>query len=153
MAENRGHGINDSVRDKMTTSKHPRKQRKAIHNMPIHKKRKALSAHLSSDLRKRYNYKIRNVPLVKGDIVKIVRGDASRKVGNRTIDIKGAEAQVAKIYPDSMTVGLEGINVAKSDASEVSRKIHPSNLVIVKLNLTDAYRKKKLEEIVGGVVE
>ncbi len=111
-------------------------------NAPLHRKRKMISSHLSDELIKKYN--VRSMPVIKGDIVKVNRGD---------IGIKGKEAEVVKVYTKSMKVALEGVNIAKADASEVARKIHPSNLIIVKLNLTDQKRKDKLEKLSGGVVE
>lgn len=108
-------------------------------NAPLHRKRKMVSSHLSDELIKRYN--VRSLPVVKGDIVLVMRGDEH---------MKGKEAEVVKVYTKSMKVALEGINIAKADASEVARKIHASNLQIVKLNLTDQKRKEKLEKLSGG---
>ena len=125
----------------MTTSKLPRQQRKAMYNAPLHKKRKMIASHLSDELIKRYN--VRSLPVVKGDIVKVLRGDEV---------IRGKEAEVVKVYSKKMKVALEGINIPKADASEVARQMHPSNLIIVKLNLTDQKRKEKLEKLSGGTV-
>lgn len=122
----------------MTTSKHARAQRKAMYNAPAHKKRKMIASHLSDELM--YKYGVRSLTVVKGDIVKIMRGDA---------DMKDTEAEVVKVYTRDMKVALEGINIKKADASEVSKKIHASNLLIVKLNLTDPKRKAKLEGMEG----
>ncbi len=123
-----------------TTSKHARSQRKALYNAPLHQKRKFITSHLSEELRKKYG--IRSIPVVKGDIVRIMRGDA---------EIKDKEAEVVTILTKEMKVSLEGINIKKADASEVSKKIHPSNLLIVKLNLSDPMRKAKLEDFEAKV--
>ena len=112
-----------------------------MYNAPLHKKRKMVASHLSDDLIKKYN--VRSLPVVKGDIVLVSRGDEH---------MKGKEAEVVKVYTKSMNVALEGINIAKADASEVARRIHASNLIIVNLNLTDPKRKEKLEKLSGGGV-
>ena len=125
----------------MTTSKHARAQRKAMFNAPLHKKRKMIASHLSDELFEKYG--VRSLPVIKGDIVKIMRGD---------IDMKDKEAEVVRIYTKEMKVALEGINIKKADASEVSKKLHPSNLLIVKLNLSDQKRKEKLDFLSGGEV-
>ena len=54
------------------SSKQPRKQRKYAANAPLHLRKKFVSANLSKDLRKKQGK--RNIPLRKGDIVKIMRG-------------------------------------------------------------------------------
>ena len=126
----------------MTKSKLPRTQRKTMYNAPLHQKRKMVASHLSDELIKKYN--VRSLPVIKGDIVKVMRG---------SVDIKDKEAEVVKVYTKSMKVALEGINIAKADSSEVARRIHPSNLLIVKLNLTDQKRKDKLDKLSGGVLD
>ena len=125
----------------MTTSKHARAQRKAMFNAPLHRKRKMISSHLSDELFEKYG--VRSLTVIKGDIVRIMRGD---------IDMKDKEAEVVRIYTKEMKVALEGINIKKADASEVSKKIHPSNLMIMKLNLSDQKRKEKLEFLSGGEI-
>ena len=54
-----------------------RKQRKYRHNSPLHIKHKFLSSNLSKELRK--EYKVRNIPVRKGDSVLILRGDFKKK--------------------------------------------------------------------------
>ena len=144
MAQNSGHGLDDSVSDIMVSaSKQPRKQRRARYNAPPHKKRKLMSSHLcgdsGNDLIKQYN--VRSLPVVKGDLVRVVRGDE---------DIVGKEALVTDIFVNNMKIGLEGINVKKADQSETARKIDPSNVIIVKLNLSDPKRKEKLDKLKEG---
>ncbi len=126
-----------------TTSKHARSQRKALYNAPLHQKRKFIASHLSKELREKYG--IRHIPVVKGDIVRVMRGSAQ---------IKDKDVEVVTIHTKEMKVSLEGVNIKKADASEVSKKVHPSNLQIVKLNLSDPMRKAKLEEFearAGGI--
>jgi large subunit ribosomal protein L24 len=112
-------------------SKQPRKQRKYLANAPLHLKRKLLSVNLSKELRKKY--KRRNIPLRKGDTVKIMKGKFKKKQGKVIgVDIKNSK------------IKIEGIMVKKQDGSKVNVKIHPSNLQIIELNLED---KRRIREI------
>jgi len=125
------------------SSKQPRKQRKGRATAKPHNKRKLISAHLcgdsGNDLIKQYN--CRSLPVIKGDVVKIVRGDE---------DILGKEALVTDIFSRNLKIGLEGVNIKKADGTEIARKISPSNVIITKLNLSDARRKEKLERLKEG---
>lgn len=117
-------------------SKQPRKQRKFLANAPLHIKRKFLSANLSKELRKKYS--TRNLPLKKGDTVKIMRGKHKKKQG-KVIDVK---IKLLKIY-------IEGIQVKKQDGSKVPIALRPSNLQIIELNLEDKKRSKFLKDVVN----
>jgi large subunit ribosomal protein L24 len=114
-------------------SKQPRKQRKRFYNAPLHLKRKFLSAHLANDIIVRY--KRRSIPVVKGDMVKIMRGDFAGQTG-----------KVRKVNVKEGTVEIEGITITKADGKKVSRPIHASNLLITKLNLADPWRRRKIGE-------
>ncbi|MQY53948.1 MAG: 50S ribosomal protein L24 [Methanosarcinales archaeon] len=112
-------------------SKQPRKQRKARYNAPLHIRHKFMSAALSDELRDKYGK--RSFPLRKGDTVRVVRGDDKGKEGKvRTVDLKGEK------------ITVEGVVVARSDLSEVPRTVHPSNVVITKLELKDKLRESAL---------
>ncbi len=113
-------------------TKQPRKQRKALFNAPLHKRHKLLSAPLSKELRK--EYKRRSFPVRKGDTVKIVRGD-----------FKGVEGVVQKVLLKRGRIYVAGATIAKADGSERFYPIHPSNVIITKLDLKDEKRKKALE--------
>ncbi len=102
-------------------------------NAPLHIKRKMLSAHLSADLRKEYGK--RSARVCKGDTVTIVRGNE---------DIRGLEGKVVAVDTQTGRVAVEGVTINKADGSAEVRPIHASNLVIVKLNLDDAWRKEAL---------
>ena len=52
-------------------SKRPGKQRKYSANAPLHLKKKFVSVNLSKELRKKYEK--RNIPVKKGDMVKIMK--------------------------------------------------------------------------------
>ncbi len=117
-------------------SKQPRKQRKYRANAPLHIKRKLLSAHLSKELRKKYNK--RSLSLRKGDKVRVLVGDFKGKTGViESIDLRKEKVLV------------RGIEVVKKDGTKVMRPINPSNLEIIELNLDDNKRKKILERKKG----
>jgi len=115
-------------------TKSVKKQRKAVYDAPLHRRRKLMSAHLSRELIKKYN--IRALPVRKGDIVKVMRGDSG---------IHGKEGRVSDIFRKDLKIAVEGLNVKKADNKEVARKIHPSKVLIVKLDLTDPKRRQKVE--------
>ncbi len=114
------------------SSKQPRKQRKYIHNAPLHIKHKFLNAQLSESLRKKYGK--RNLPLRKGDEVLVMRGSfRKKKVKISYIDLK------------SSRVALEGIQRSKRDGTKVNVYFHPSKLQIQSLALDDKKRILALE--------
>ena len=112
-------------------SKQPRKQRKYRANAPIHLRKKFISVNLSKELRKKYGK--RNIPVKKGDIIKIMRGKFKKKQG-----------KITKVYLKKTKVEMENIQIKKQDGSKVNVKLRPSNLQIVELNLEDKARKEKL---------
>ncbi len=117
---------------KRPTSKKPSKQRYFYYNAPLHIRRKFLTAPLSKDLRKKY--KIRNIPVRKGDVVEIVRGDFA-----------GIKGEVMEVDYKRVRIFVKGATVKKSDGTDSYYPIHPSKVVIVKLNLDDDWRKKIIE--------
>jgi large subunit ribosomal protein L24 len=116
----------------MVSSK-ARVQRYNQANAPLHVKRKMLSAHLSDDLRKEFGK--RSARVCKGDTVVVVRGNE---------DIRGIEGKVLSVYTQTGRVSVEGVTIKSADGTEKERPVHASNLVIVKLNLDDAWRKEAL---------
>jgi len=110
-----------------------RKQRKAFFNAPLHQRRKQIAAHLEENLLLKYDK--RRIPIVKGDTVKIMRGA-----------FKGHENKVSKIILKKHLIEVEGITVTKTDGKQIAKSVHPSNLLITKLNLTDKWRRQRLEE-------
>jgi len=139
MAPYRRDGIDDSVSDKMSSSKQPRKQRRARYNAHPHKRRMMIASHLSDQLIKDYN--VRAMPVRKGDLIKVVRGNK---------EIKGKECLVTDVFTKDLKIGLEGITIKKADGSEVVRKMDPSNVIIVKFDLSDPKRREKLERLKSG---
>ncbi|MBN1761915.1 MAG: 50S ribosomal protein L24 [Methanomicrobia archaeon] len=113
-------------------SKQPRKQRKERYNAPLHVRHKFMTAPLSEELQGKYGR--RNFPVRKGDTVRVIRGDD-----------KGKEGKVRTVDPQKEKITMEGIVVARSDLSEVPRPIHPSNVVITKLDVKDKLRELALK--------
>jgi len=113
-------------------SSQPRKQRKYRANAPLHLKKKFVSVNLSKELRKKHEK--RNIPVRKGDIVKIMRGKFKGKQGKVTV----VKLNISKVI-------IEGIQVKKQDGSKADLKLQPSNLQIIELNLEDRKRKIKKE--------
>jgi len=114
------------------SSKQPRKQRKYAANAPLHLRKKFVSANLSKDLRKKQGK--RNIPLRKGDIIKIMRGK-----------FKGKQGKITEIKVKTQKIFIEGIQIKKKDGSKTNVPIKPSNLQIIELNLDD--RKRKIRRI------
>lgn len=113
---------------KWKASKQPRKQRKYAANAPLHLRKKFVSVNLSKDLRKKQGK--RNIPLRKGDIVKIMRGK-----------FKGKQGKITEIKLKTQKIFIEGIQIKKRDGSKTNIPLKPSNLQIVELNLDDRKRK------------
>jgi len=114
-------------------SKQPRKQRKYLAKAPLHLKKKFVSVNLSKDLREKHGK--RNLPVKKGDVVKIMRGKFKKKQG---------KVLFVKLKTQKITV--EGIQVKKLDGSKVNAPLRPSNLQITELHLEDKRRLKSKEQ-------
>jgi len=121
-------------------SKQPRKQRKYVAKAPLHIKRKLLSVNLSKELRKKVGK--RNIPVRKGDNVKIMLGK-----------FKGKTGKIIQVFTKKSKVTIEGIQVKKQDGSKANIKLQPSNLQIIELDMNDKKRisssNKKTEKISG----
>ncbi len=112
-------------------SKQPRKQRKYAANAPLHLRKKMLSVNLSKELKKKYGK--RNIPVRKGDKVKILRGKFKKKQGK----VNEVKLKISKVV-------IENIQIKKKDGSKVNVRLRPSNLQIIELNLEDKKRIEKL---------
>ncbi len=123
----------------MTKSTKARKQRKSRANAPLHKKRRMVVAHLDVPLMKEYN--VRSLTVRKGDTVKVIRGSE---------DFKSGEAKVASVDMKNMKIIIENITVPKADGTQKPKPIDPSDVVITKLDLSDPWRKEKLDSLKGG---
>ncbi len=121
-----------------TISHKPSKQRKYLYNAPLHHRGKIMSAHLSPELREKFG--VRSMPIRKGDRVKVVRGD-----------YKGTEGEVISVDREKYRIAIKGLIRKKTDGTEIPIPIHPSKVIITKLDLKDDARKKILER--KGVTE
>ena len=115
------------------SSKKPRKQRKYLANASLNLRKRFMSANLSKELRKKYGK--RNIPLRKGDTVKVMRGKFKKKIG-----------KIITIYTKKMKVEIENMQTKKQDGSKANVKFNPAFLQVTELNLED---KKRNEIFVG----
>lgn len=112
-------------------STQPRKQRKARYDAHLQRRHTTLNAHLGEALLVKYNR--RSFPLVKGDTVKVMRGA-----------FRGHEDKIASVDVQIGKVTVEGVTNTKADGTKKARPVDPSNLVIIRLNLTDPLRRERL---------
>ncbi|MCW4026434.1 MAG: 50S ribosomal protein L24 [Candidatus Bathyarchaeota archaeon] len=117
---------------KKASSKSPRKQRRRIHKSPLHVRKSMLKCRLDEFLQEEYG--IRSMVVKKGDLVRIMRGQ-----------FRDTEGKVTAVDYRAIRVHLESATVTKADGKEANIPIHPSNLMLVKLELDDD-RKKLLEK-------
>jgi large subunit ribosomal protein L24 len=105
---------------------------KLIH-VSKHMRDRSIAAHLGDNLRQQY--RLRSYRVIKGDTVRVVRGEYS-----------GIEGKVESV--DTMTGGLaiEGIQREKVRGGNVKVRIHSSNVMITNMNLDDKYRQERLQE-------
>lgn len=116
------------------SSTQKRKQRKYLFNSPLHVKHRIMNAHLSKELKTEYN--TRSVPVRKGDTVTIMSGQ-----------FKNQSGKVSKVSLARMKVYVEGISTKRMDGSDALYPVHPSNLMITKLDTTDKARVDKLKAV------
>jgi large subunit ribosomal protein L24 len=114
------------------TSIKPRKQRYMLYNAPLHVKRKGIASHLAENLLLKYDR--RSLPVVKGDTVKIMRGS-----------FRGHEDKISKVNVRDQTVEIEGVTLTTAKGTKIAKPLRASKLLITKLNLTDKWRRQKLE--------
>jgi len=106
---------------------------KLIH-IPKHQRESLLSAPLSNSLRELY--KKRTVRVIKGDSVKVMRGE-----------YKGVEGKVEKLDTERGTLNIEGIRREKIRGGQVKVPIHASKVMLINLNLDDKYRSNKFQGV------
>lgn len=94
-----------------------------------HKRDKFLGANLSVNLREQHNK--RSMRVIKGDTVKILRGE-----------YVGIEGKVEKVNTERSTLAIEGVQREKIRGGNVKVQVHASNVQIISLNTDDDYRLK-----------
>lgn len=117
-------------------STQPRKQRKYGYAAPLHLKQKGLHAHLARELKKKYG--VRTSRVRKGDTVKIMRGQFAKKEGK----IDRVDVKRNKVF-------VSGAEIIKKDGSKTLYPLHPSNLLLIGMDLGDKKRRAKLERKSG----
>jgi large subunit ribosomal protein L24 len=117
---------------KQPSSHKPGKQRKWRQDAPLHRRRKMVGSTLSRELRGKYNR--RNIPIRRGDKVKIMRGE-----------FRGVEGEVTRVDLKNYKIYLEGVNIKKSDGTDVERVVDPSNVMIMDVYMEDKQRRDVLE--------
>lgn len=110
----------------------PSKQRKMLYQAPDHVRHKILAAHLSPELRA--SHIVKSLPVRSGDTVRVMRGDH-----------KGFEGKITRIDLEKYRIYVEGLTREKVDGTTIFVPVHPSKVVVTRLNLDDKWRKKILE--------
>jgi large subunit ribosomal protein L24 len=108
-------------------SSQPRKQRKYRENAPLHLRHKFMASHLSPELKKKHGKRAMTVR--KDDRVKIMRGQ-----------FKGTSSKIERVDLKKTRVYVKGAEVTKKDGTKAFYPLHPSNLMILELNLSDKKR-------------
>eukprot|EP00276_Gloeochaete_wittrockiana_P009065 CAMPEP_0184643298 /NCGR_PEP_ID=MMETSP0308-20130426/116_1 /TAXON_ID=38269 /ORGANISM="Gloeochaete witrockiana, Strain SAG 46.84" /LENGTH=109 /DNA_ID=CAMNT_0027071123 /DNA_START=105 /DNA_END=434 /DNA_ORIENTATION=+ len=98
-----------------------------------------MSASLSKELRAKYH--VRSIPIVKGDEVTVVRGDAKDTTG-----------KVTSVFRKKYVVYINSVKREKANGTEVQIALHPSNLLVTKLNLKGD-RERILARRVAGTAD
>ncbi|MGD9381472.1 MAG: 50S ribosomal protein L24 [Candidatus Thorarchaeota archaeon] len=124
---------------KKISPKSPGKQRKRIYKSPIHSHKKMLKCRLDEFLREEYG--LRSLVVKKGDLVRVMRGQ-----------FRDTEGKVVKVDYSAIRVYLESATTTKADGKEAQIPVHPSNLMLVKLELDDD-RKRIIDNKVVKIAE
>jgi len=122
----------------MTKTKKPGKQRKMLYQAANHRRGRQMAAPLSSELKDRY--KTNTATVRRGDTVRIARGDRRR-----------LEGRVTRVDRKSYRIFVDGVTRDKADGTTITIPVHPSKVMITRLNLDDRWRRKALER--KGAVE
>jgi large subunit ribosomal protein L24 len=93
------------------------------------RREKLLGANLSENLREQYSK--RSMRVIKGDTVRILRGE-----------YVGIEGKVEKVNTERSTLSIEGVQREKIRGGNVKVQIHASNIQIISVNTDDKYRMK-----------
>jgi large subunit ribosomal protein L24 len=110
----------------------PTKQRKKMYQAPVTDRYKRFSAPLSEKLKESHG--ISSLPVRNGDTVMVMRGDR-----------KGSEGKINQIDRKKYRIFIEGATREKVDGTTIPVPIHPSKVMITRLNLDDKWRKQILE--------
>ena len=116
----------------MRASPHsPRRQRRALYEASTSERRRRMTVPLSRELRRRFHR--RNVPLRKGDTVRVLSGSFA-----------GREERVARVSRRSYSVTLDNVTLKTAEEKLKPLALRLSHLVITHLNLADPWRRRAL---------
>ena len=90
------------------------------------------AASLSSELRKKFGK--RSARIIKGDTVKVLRGE-----------FYGTAGKVTKILTQKNSITIDGIKREKVKGEKIDVPIHSTNVLITALNTDDKWRMNKLQ--------
>lgn len=108
-----------------------RKSRRAHFQAPSHVRRILMSARLAKEQRDKYN--VRAMPVRKDDEIRVLRGAHKGKAG-----------KVTACYRLKWVIHVDKVTRERANGSSVPVGIHPSNVEITKMKLSNN-RKKILE--------
>ena len=113
-----------------------RKNRLAHFSAPSHLRYKLLSAGLSKELRAKHG--VKSMPIRRDDEVTIVRGGQ-----------KGQKGKVSQVYRKRWCIYVEKLTKTRVNGATIRIPIHPSDVVIEKMKMTDD-RKNLLDRKTMG---
>lgn len=99
-----------------------------------HLTERKLRSSLSQGLREKYGR--RNLRVIAGDTIKVIRGEYS-----------GIEGKVERVNMKRGSLAIEGIQREKVRGGNVKVEINSSNVVITDLDLDDKYRQALIQRI------
>src|SRR5919206_194274 len=108
-----------------------------LKHVPKHLHDARICSTLIEDLRRQYNR--RNARVIKGDTVKVMRGEYT-----------GIEGKVEKVNTERGILAIEGVQREKIRGGNVKVQIHASDVTIMSFNLQDTYRQTKLQSNLDG---
>lgn len=99
---------------------------------PKHMIERKLRSPLSRSLREKYGR--RNLRVIAGDTIKVIRGEYS-----------GIEGKVEKVNMKRGSLAIEGIQREKVRGGNVKVEINSTNVIITDLDLDDKYRQTSIQ--------
>jgi large subunit ribosomal protein L24 len=102
--------------------------------LPKHMTERMLRSPLSRPLREKYGR--RNVRVIAGDTIKVMRGEYS-----------GIEGKVEKVNMERGSLAIEGIQREKVRGGNVKVEINSTNVVVTDLDLDDKLRQALIQRI------
>jgi large subunit ribosomal protein L24 len=105
----------------------------------MHERKNLLKCRLDEFLQEEHG--LRSLVIKKGDLVRIMRGQ-----------FRDTESKVTSVSYKKGVVYLDNTTITKADGKETAVPIHPSNLMLVKLEM-DEERQTIIESKVMKIVE